>query len=117
MGREHRRRTGAPAHSLERVHQLATARLIQFTIRARNEARSVFPQKILNTTKEIRTILCSLTCEEWKFAEEDPNGWVDVYRVEKFKQLYWVKIKIEPGIGRDEVIVISFHEWNDTIPT
>lgn len=117
MARQNRRYDGDPCHRLESVRFLAQAGQIRFTNRAlREDAPRVLPRTVVDYAGVMRGIVRTLALEQWRFAQEDENGWVDVYRVEKFNRPLWVKIKVEQRHTRDSVIVISFHEWDDSIP-
>ncbi len=76
----------------------------------------MLPSNILDRAGAMRQVLLSLSADPWKFSEQDEKGWVDVYRVLKFNRLLWVKIKIEQRFAKDQVILISFHDWDDEIP-
>lgn len=117
VGRPGRRYHGEPHYPLEVVRFLASAGQINFTRRAlREDAPRVLPRAILDHSGVIRGIVRMLALESWRFSEEDEKGWVDVYRVEKFNRPLWLKIKVEQRHAKDSVIVISFHEWDDSIP-
>lgn len=117
VARQNRRYDGDPCHRLESVRFLAKAGQIRFTNRAlKEDAPRVLPRTVLDHVGMIRAIVRTLSRDQWRFAEEDEKGWVDVYRVEKYNRTLWVKIKVEQRHARDSVIVISFHEWDDSTP-
>jgi hypothetical protein len=112
-----RRYDGDSFYSLASVQFLARSRAIHFTRKALvDEAPLILPKSIVDVAGAIRSVVMGLEREQWRFCEEDEKGWVDVYRVLKYNRLLWVKIKIEQRFSKDKVIVISFHEWDDTIP-
>lgn len=43
--------------------------------------------------------------------------WVDVYRVDFEGCDLWLKIKLENDTSGEFVVVISLHEWDESMPT
>lgn len=64
----------------------------------------------------VRSTLLALGEEHWKFAEENERGWVDVYRILRYNRLIWAKLKVEMRNAKEQVILLSFHDYDDDIP-
>ena len=112
--RTDRRYDGDPYYDLARVQQLARHRLIVFTGKAlRVDAPRALPRSLIDVSGAIRATVMALRHSDWRFCQEDEKGWADIYRVERYQRVLWVKIKIEPRGTTDHTIVISFHEWDD----
>lgn len=117
MPRGKRRRTGGPEHPLEHVQTLARLGSIHLTQKARDEAAELLPPSISVPAHAVRSTLLALREEHWKFAEENERGWVDVYRIIKYNRLIWAKLKLEMRNAREMVILLSFHDYDDDLPT
>ena len=113
-----------PHYDLTRVHDTAAKRDIVVTGRASAEATRVFPPDLIDIDGEIREIIASLTPAEYEFTDKRTNkvglktfhSIVDVYRIDFEGVDIWIKIKIEQDCDGDFVVVISFHEWDDSRP-
>jgi hypothetical protein len=116
MARGKRRKKGGPEYPLAAVHTLARLSLIHVTKKARDEAATLLPKSIAMPAAAIRQTLLALTEENWRFAEQNENGWVDVYRILKYNRLIWTKLKIEWRNARETVILLSFHDYDDDVP-
>ena len=116
MARGERRHDGGPEYELKEVHTLARLSSIHFTTKARDEATMLLPSAVGVPAHAIRNTLLSLRPEHWRFAERNDRGCVDVYRIEKFDRVIWVKLKVEMRLSRETVILISFHRFDDEIP-
>lgn len=103
-------------YPLEYVQRLAGVHLIHITRKARDEAAALLPPSTGIPAASIRKTLLSLGDEHWSFSEENENGWVDVYRILKFNRLIWAKLKVELRNAKDQVVVISFHDYDDDVP-
>lgn len=116
MTRGTRRKDGGPEYPLEQVHMLARLSSIHLTRKARDEAAALLPPSIAVPALAIRGTLLALSPQHWVFAEENERGWVDVYRILKYNRLIWAKIKIEMRSAKEQVILLSFHDYDDDIP-
>jgi hypothetical protein len=116
MTRGQRRNDGGPEYPLQYVHTLAGIYQLHFTRKALDEAALLLPASTGLPAAVMRRVVLDLREENWKFAEENENGWVDVYRVLKFNRLIWAKLKVEARNAKDQVILISFHEYDDDVP-
>lgn len=117
VARSDRRYQGGPEYPIERVIALARLQSLRITVKARDEATAVLPSSIGSPVREIRGMLLSLTETQWRFAQENERGWVDVYRVERHRLALWLTLKIEQERSAKElVIVLSCHEYDDDIP-
>jgi hypothetical protein len=106
-----------PHYDLERVHMAVALRRVHFTRKAQEEARALLPPGTIKVSAEIAAVVGSLEREAFAFCERRAGEWVDVYRVARTGFAIWVKIKLEtsPDTG-EEVIVISFHRWDEARP-
>lgn len=116
MARGQRRTDGGPEFPLQYVHTLAAIHQIHFTRKALDEAALLLPASIAVPAAAMRRVLLELAEEHWKFAEENENGWVDIYRIVKFNRLIWAKLKVEARNAKDHVVLISFHDYDDDVP-
>lgn len=107
-----------PYHDLQRVYMAVALRRLHITGKAQGEAREVFPEGTIKVSTEIAEIVGRLDRNEFAFCQEKSGEWVDVYKVPFRKIHLWVKIKLEtdPETG-EEVIVISFHQWDESRQT
>ncbi len=118
------RRTDRPRFSLADVHAAAATREIVITLRARTEGARALPADLIDLDDEIRAIIVSLVVDEFQFAEvrtrnvdgRRSRSWVDVYRVDFEGCDLWLKIKLETDPAGQFVVVISLHEWDESIP-
>lgn len=112
-----RRSYDRPHFPLYRVHMAVALRRVVITTKAYDEARRVLPDGLIDVTGEIVRTVGNLEEGQFQFASERSGRWVDVYRVRREEVLLWIKVKLEtdPASG-EELIVISFHEWDDSIP-
>jgi hypothetical protein len=115
MTRSKRRKQGGPEYPIELVHTLARLSSIHVTRKALDEAAELLPKSLALPVVAMKQTLLALSEENWRFAEENENGWVDVYRILKFNRLIWVKLKVEQKNARDSVIVLSFHDYDDDV--
>lgn len=114
MARSDRRYDGAPHYDLERVQQLARGRFMHITGKAlKVDAPRVLPRSLLDVSGAIRATVLALKQSEWRFCQQNENGWADIYRIARYQRVLWVKIKIELRGTTDHTIVISFHDWDD----
>lgn len=116
MTRGKRRKNGEPHYSLEHVYALARLSLLHITQKARDEAAVLLPASIASPTVAMRQTLLALRAEHWRFAEENEDGWADVFRILKFNRLIWAKLKIEMRNSKETVILLSFHDYDDDVP-
>lgn len=116
MARGNRHKEGGPEYPLQHVHALAGVHLIHFTRKSLDEASVLLPASIALPAAAMRKTLLALRDEHWKFAEQNENGWVDVYRIRMFERLIWAKLKVEMRNTKDHVILISFHDYDDDVP-
>jgi hypothetical protein len=116
MARGKRRKDGGPEFPLQYVHTLAALRQIHVTRKARDEAAVLLPPSLANPVAAMRQAILALREEHWKFTEENDTGCVDVYRIVRYGRPLWVKIKVEARNTKDQVILISFHDFDDDVP-
>jgi len=116
MARGSRRKDGGPEYPLQYVHTLAGIHLIHFTRKALDEAAALLPKSVAVPAAAIRQTILALREEHWKFAEQNENGWADVYRILRFNRLIWAKLKVEARNSKDHVILLSFHDYDDDVP-
>lgn len=110
-----------PYYSLSLVISLAHAREIVLTGRAATGAVNVFPGDLIDLDYELREIVKSLVINEFQFAQRKSGiygnvSWVDVYRVDFEDCDVWLKLKTEQDETGDYVVIISCHEWDESIP-
>ena len=116
------RRYKKPHYELSRVHSVASARDIVITTRAVRDATRTLPPDIIDVGVELREIAASLTLEEFVFSERQTRrkdgkelvSVVDVYKIDFEGSECWLKLKLEQDESGDYVVVISFHEWDDS---
>jgi hypothetical protein len=109
------RRYDEPYYPLERVHEAVSFDQIALTRKARDEAEALFPDEPIEIAESITEIVGGLTRDEFRFSQERDGEWIDVYRVECEGCDVWLKLKLEKDPREPEmVIVISFHEWDDS---
>ena len=116
------RRYKKPHYDIGRVHSAANTRDIVVTGKASHEALSALPTDIVDIDLEIQTILRSLVRDEFMFSEKRTRtiagskviSWVDVYRIDFEGLDLWLKLKVEQDSCGDYVLVISFHNWDET---
>lgn len=108
-------RTSLP---LERVR--ACIALRQFVVTRRAElvdGPRVLPPGTIAVFETIRSIVASLEERQWRFRQEKGGTWVDVYRVEYEGRSLWLKLRLELNQhSKEYVVVVSFHEWDETRP-
>lgn len=92
-------------------------RCVEITKKALGEAGAVLPAGSVQISTEIASIVGSLDEAQFRFSQERAGEWVDVYQVETEIASVWIKLKLEtnPHTG-EELVVISFHEWDHTRP-
>jgi hypothetical protein len=114
MARSARRRKGGPHYPLDDVHTLAQLHSIQFTRKALDEGTALLPGWVALPPAAMRKTLLKLREEDWLFSQQNEHGWVDVYRIVAFNRLVWVKLKVEASATRELVILLSFHEFDES---
>jgi hypothetical protein len=108
-----------PIHPVEEVIALARQSAVALNDRSWVEAGKYFGDGVVAIKAEIIDVLLDLSIEEWQFRQLKNGEWADVYRVGLYEDFpdAWIKIKIERPKGKQTVMVISFHEWDDAKPT
>src|SRR3989337_1808350 len=106
-----------PRYPLYRVHMAVALRCVEITKKALGEARTVLPGGTVHVSSEIASIVGSLDEAQFRFSQKRAGEWVDVYQVETEVASVWIKLKLEtnPHTG-EELVVISFHEWDHSPP-
>jgi hypothetical protein len=113
-----------PHYKLGLVHAAAAARDIVLTGTATADAERVLPRDLIDVDGQIREVVASLTIEEYEFTQtlvrkvgtKKIRSIVDVYRIDFEGADIWMKIKVEQDAEGDYVVIISFHEWDDSRP-
>ena len=108
-----------PFYPIEEVVALACQAAVELNTRSWVEAGKFFGDEVVAIKPEVIQVLMELSHEEWQFRQKKKGEWADIYRVGVFEDYpdAWVKIKIERPKGKQTVMVISFHEWDDARKT
>lgn len=100
---------------LSRVREAAQFDQLVLTRKAFNEASQAFPADVIEIESAITDLIAGLDASEFQFSERRGDGTVDVYRIACEGVAIWLKLKIEKDTtGSEQVVIISFHEWDDS---